>query len=126
MLADALARTRMHGVRTNRDLLVNVLRHPAFLDGATDTAFFDTHGLAELAAPLADDRAVGCRRWPPRWPTPPQNRADGNGVRRSTQRLAQRRVGLPDQDATATPPARRTRCATGSPAAAWSCPTTTA
>lgn len=58
VLADALARTRIHGVRTNRDLLVNVLRHPAFLDGATDTAFFDTHGLAELAAPLADQHAV--------------------------------------------------------------------
>ncbi len=58
LLADALARTRIHGVRTNRDLLVNVLRHPAFLDGATDTAFFDTHGLAELASPLADRRAV--------------------------------------------------------------------
>ena len=75
LLADALARTRMHGVRTNRDLLVNVLRHPAFLDGATDTAFFDTHGLAELAAPLADDRALGCRRWPPHWPMPPTTAA---------------------------------------------------
>jgi len=52
VLADALARARIHGVRTNRDLLVNVLRHPAFLDGATDTAFFDTHGLDVLAAPL--------------------------------------------------------------------------
>jgi acetyl/propionyl-CoA carboxylase alpha subunit len=58
VLADALARTRIHGVRTNRDLLVNVLRHPAFLDGATDTAFLDTHGLADLAAPLSDERAV--------------------------------------------------------------------
>ncbi|CAN5581404.1 biotin carboxylase N-terminal domain-containing protein [soil metagenome] len=58
LLADALARTRLHGVHTNRDLLVRVLRHPAFLDGATDTAFFDTHGLAELAAPLADERAT--------------------------------------------------------------------
>jgi acetyl/propionyl-CoA carboxylase alpha subunit len=58
VLADALARTRLHGVRTNRDLLVNVLRHQAFLDGATDTAFFDTHGLTELARPLADDRTV--------------------------------------------------------------------
>jgi len=58
ILADALARTRIHGVRTNRDLLVNVLRHPAFLDGATDTAFFDTHGLADLAAPLIDERGV--------------------------------------------------------------------
>lgn len=54
VLADALARARVHGVRTNRDLLVNVLRHPAFLDGATDTAFFDTHSLARLAAPLGD------------------------------------------------------------------------
>ena len=58
VLADALARARLHGVRTNRELLVNVLRHPAFLDGATDTAFFDTHGLAELSAPLADDAAI--------------------------------------------------------------------
>jgi pyruvate carboxylase subunit A/propionyl-CoA carboxylase alpha chain len=58
VLADALARAHIHGVRTNRDLLVNVLRHPAFLDGATDTAFFDTHGLDLLAAPLGDDRAV--------------------------------------------------------------------
>ncbi len=58
VLADALARTRLHGLRTNRELLVNVLRHPAFLDGATDTAFFDTHGLAELSAPLADATAI--------------------------------------------------------------------
>jgi propionyl-CoA carboxylase alpha chain len=53
VLADALARTHLHGLRTNRELLVNVLRHQAFLDGATDTAFFDTHGLAQLSAPLA-------------------------------------------------------------------------
>ncbi|HWS92352.1 MAG TPA: biotin carboxylase N-terminal domain-containing protein [Mycobacterium sp.] len=58
VLADALARTRLHGVRTNRELLVNVLRHPAFLDGATDTAFFDKHGLATLSAPLADAGVV--------------------------------------------------------------------
>lgn len=58
VLADALARARLHGLRTNRDLLVNVLRHPAFLDGATDTAFFDTHGLSKLAAPPCDAAAV--------------------------------------------------------------------
>jgi acetyl/propionyl-CoA carboxylase alpha subunit len=58
VLADALARTRLHGLATNRDLLVNVLRHPAFLNGATDTAFFDTHGLDELASPLAGKRAM--------------------------------------------------------------------
>ncbi|OBB58358.1 acetyl/propionyl-CoA carboxylase subuit alpha [Mycobacterium sp. 852013-51886_SCH5428379] len=57
-LSDALARTRVHGVRTNRDLLVNVLRHPAFLDGATDTAFFDTHGLSALSAPARHARAA--------------------------------------------------------------------
>jgi propionyl-CoA carboxylase alpha chain len=58
VLADALARTRLHGVATNRDLLVNVLRHPAFLEGATDTAFFETHGLADLSASLADTEAI--------------------------------------------------------------------
>ena len=58
VLADALTRALLHGVHTNRDLLVNVLRHPAFLAGDIDTAFFDTHGLAELAQPLADDRTV--------------------------------------------------------------------
>ncbi|MDA3640635.1 acetyl/propionyl/methylcrotonyl-CoA carboxylase subunit alpha [Mycobacterium xenopi] len=58
VLADALARARLHGLRTNRDLLVNVLRHPAFPDGATDTAFFDTHGLSKLAAPPCDAAAV--------------------------------------------------------------------
>jgi acetyl/propionyl-CoA carboxylase alpha subunit len=58
LLADALARARVHGVRTNRDLLVNVLRHKAFLAGDTDTAFFDTHGLAALAKPLAAPQAM--------------------------------------------------------------------
>jgi propionyl-CoA carboxylase alpha chain len=58
VLADALARAHLHGLRTNRELLVNVLRHPAFLDGATDTAFFDRHGLAELSAPLTDEATI--------------------------------------------------------------------
>ncbi|WIM85822.1 biotin carboxylase N-terminal domain-containing protein [Candidatus Mycobacterium wuenschmannii] len=58
VLADALARAQVHGLRTNRDLLVNVLRHKAFLAGDTDTAFFDTHDLAKLSAPLADDAVV--------------------------------------------------------------------
>ncbi|OLF13179.1 acetyl/propionyl-CoA carboxylase subuit alpha [Actinophytocola xinjiangensis] len=57
-LASALRRARVHGVTTNRDLLVRVLTHEAFLAGDTDTAFLDRHGLDTLAAPLADDRAV--------------------------------------------------------------------
>lgn len=50
VLAESLSRAVIHGPGTNRDLLVNVLRHPAFIAGDTDTAFFDTHGLVELAA----------------------------------------------------------------------------
>ena len=55
-LATALAEAKLHGVRTNRDLLVNVLRHPEFLAGDIDTAFFDRHGLDTLARPLGDER----------------------------------------------------------------------
>lgn len=56
-LSTALAGTRIHGLATNRDLLVRVLRHPEFLAGETDTAFFDRHGLAALAEPLAGQDA---------------------------------------------------------------------
>ncbi len=65
-LASAVARAKVHGLPTNRDLLVNVLRHPAFLAGDTDTAFLDRpgldeptgdRGLAALAAALADAAA---------------------------------------------------------------------
>ncbi|MFD6858890.1 biotin carboxylase N-terminal domain-containing protein [Rhodococcus sp. NPDC060086] len=53
LLAKALVGAEIHGIRTNRDLLVNVLRHPAFLAGETDTAFFTTHDLAVLSEPVA-------------------------------------------------------------------------
>ncbi|GIG04910.1 acetyl/propionyl/methylcrotonyl-CoA carboxylase subunit alpha [Catellatospora coxensis] len=56
-LAGALAQARIHGLVTNRDLLVNVLRHPAFLAGRIDTAFFEQHGLDMLARPLAGEDA---------------------------------------------------------------------
>ncbi|MBF6472990.1 MULTISPECIES: ATP-binding protein [Nocardia] len=55
LLAAALHRAKIHGLVTNRDLLVRVLRHPAFLAGDTDTAFFATHGLDALAAPLVSE-----------------------------------------------------------------------
>jgi propionyl-CoA carboxylase alpha chain len=57
-LAGALARARIHGLTTNRDLLVRVLRHPAFLAGQTDTAFLDRHGPDSLAAPLAEEQGA--------------------------------------------------------------------
>jgi propionyl-CoA carboxylase alpha chain len=50
LLATALTRAQIHGVVTNRDLLVRVLRHPAFLAGGTDTGFLDRH--LEVFAPL--------------------------------------------------------------------------
>ncbi len=57
-LASALAASRIHGVVTNRDLLVRTLRHPAFVAGQTDTGFLERHDLGRLAAPLADEEAV--------------------------------------------------------------------
>ncbi|MBB3037662.1 acetyl/propionyl/methylcrotonyl-CoA carboxylase subunit alpha [Hoyosella altamirensis] len=59
VLASALAGMQLHGLVTNRDLLVNILRHPAFLAGDTDTAFFTTHGLDVLSAPITSEDAVG-------------------------------------------------------------------
>ena len=49
-LSNALRRARLHGVTTNRDLLVRVLRHAAFLSGGTDTGFLDR--FPEVFAPL--------------------------------------------------------------------------
>jgi propionyl-CoA carboxylase alpha chain len=42
-LADTLAQSEVHGVVTNRDLLVATLRDPEFLAGRTDTGYFDRH-----------------------------------------------------------------------------------
>ena len=82
-LAGVLGRAEIHGVRTNRELLVWILRHPAFLAGDTDTSFFEQHGVGEpadeaaervaaVAAALADaaarrDRATVQRGLPGGW-----------------------------------------------------------
>jgi acetyl/propionyl-CoA carboxylase alpha subunit len=57
-LAAALAGMRMHGLGTNRDLLVRILRHPEFLAGRTDTGFLERHDPAELGSPLAGAAAA--------------------------------------------------------------------
>jgi propionyl-CoA carboxylase alpha chain len=74
VLARSLAGAELHGVVTNRDLLVRVLREPEFLDGGTDTAYLQRHsevfeprlstgeqraqaGLAAALASTVDDRA---------------------------------------------------------------------
>ncbi|MGE5719757.1 MAG: biotin/lipoyl-containing protein, partial [Nocardioidaceae bacterium] len=48
-LAGTLARARIHGLRTNRDLLVEVLRHDAVVEGDVSTDFFDRHEVHERA-----------------------------------------------------------------------------
>ncbi|HET7531491.1 MAG TPA: biotin carboxylase N-terminal domain-containing protein [Mycobacteriales bacterium] len=53
-LATALHGAHIHGVTTNRDLLVRILREEEFLSGATDTAYLERHDPAELGAPLVD------------------------------------------------------------------------
>ncbi|TDD32310.1 biotin/lipoyl-binding protein [Actinomadura sp. KC06] len=57
-LAGGLRGARVHGLTTNRDLLVRILEEPGFLDGDTDTGYLDRIGLDRLAAPLAGDAAV--------------------------------------------------------------------
>jgi propionyl-CoA carboxylase alpha chain len=49
-LADTLARARIHGVVTNRDLLVAVLRSEGFLAGELSTAFLGADGFATGAS----------------------------------------------------------------------------
>ena len=50
-LAAALAQLRVSGLVTNRDFLVNTLRHPAFLAGDTTTAFIERHRPARRREP---------------------------------------------------------------------------
>ncbi|MFD3806137.1 acetyl/propionyl/methylcrotonyl-CoA carboxylase subunit alpha [Streptomyces sp. NPDC058611] len=52
-LAHALAAARIHGLTTNRELLVRSLRHPEFAAGQLDTGFYERH-LAALTAEEPD------------------------------------------------------------------------
>ena len=59
-LADTLARARIHGVVTNRDLLVEVLRSEAFVAGEVSTAFLDSPLVEQGAlAPVTRPPAYG-------------------------------------------------------------------
>jgi propionyl-CoA carboxylase alpha chain len=51
VLAAALSRARLHGVVTNRDLLVGILREPEFAAGQIDTGYLDRHRPEELCPP---------------------------------------------------------------------------
>jgi propionyl-CoA carboxylase alpha chain len=58
-LAGSLSRARLHGVTTNRDLLVAILREDEFTAGAIDTGYLDRHPYDELVPARDEDaRAV--------------------------------------------------------------------
>ncbi|WP_163553210.1 biotin carboxylase N-terminal domain-containing protein [Candidatus Frankia alpina] len=50
-LARALAGTRVHGVTTNRELLVAILRDEAFRSGDIDTGYLDRHDAVAMGSP---------------------------------------------------------------------------
>ena len=57
-LARALQTAEIHGVTTNRDLLVSILRDPEFLSGATDTGYLIRHQPAALIRSGAREKAT--------------------------------------------------------------------
>jgi len=54
-LARALSQAKLHGVMTNRDLLLGILREPEFLAGRTDTGYLTRHDPAHLCRPAGPD-----------------------------------------------------------------------
>jgi acetyl/propionyl-CoA carboxylase alpha subunit len=55
VLAVGLSRARLHGVVTNRDLLVGILREPEFAAGAIDTGYLTRHTPELLCPPLTTE-----------------------------------------------------------------------
>ena len=53
-LAGVLRRAEIHGIRTNRDLLVEILRHEAFVAGEVSTDFLDQHELTTMRPAAVD------------------------------------------------------------------------
>ena len=57
-MARALRETRIHGVTTNRELLIGILREPEFLSGAIDTGYLQRHDPAQLMAAKTDPTRI--------------------------------------------------------------------
>jgi propionyl-CoA carboxylase alpha chain len=57
-LARALRTAEIHGLTTNRDLLVAIMREPGFLAGATDTGYLTRHDPAALVDAQAGAEAM--------------------------------------------------------------------
>jgi propionyl-CoA carboxylase alpha chain len=51
-LAGSLAKAELHGLKTNRDLLVNLLRDPVVVGATMDTTWLDGSDLSVLGAPV--------------------------------------------------------------------------
>jgi propionyl-CoA carboxylase alpha chain len=57
-LAGALAKAELHGLKTNRDLLVNLLRDPVVVGATMETTWLDGADLSVLGAPVGGADAV--------------------------------------------------------------------
>ena len=99
-LADALSRAQLHGVTTNRELLVASLRDEAFLEGDVSTDFFERRGIVPTGEQLPPDQHL---------PVCGSGRAGRAGPRgaaypgRHPGRLAQCRVPTPAHSVRSSP-----------------------
>ncbi|PRZ42058.1 acetyl/propionyl-CoA carboxylase alpha subunit [Antricoccus suffuscus] len=57
-LARALNDTRLHGVESNRELLIGILREDEFAAGDIDTGYLTRHAPAQLAASVRDPQLI--------------------------------------------------------------------
>ncbi|GAB3855963.1 biotin carboxylase N-terminal domain-containing protein [Micromonospora andamanensis] len=126
-LAGALARAELHGVTTNRDLLVRVLRSPEFAAVDVDTGFLDRH--PEVFAPLLPAEQLPWSRWPPPWRRPPTaapRLACSAGCRRAgvTYPPSHRSPGSPTRAAGRSRSATDWTAPVASPSGRWTRPST--
>ena len=129
-LARALQTAEIHGLTTNRDLLVAILREPDFLAGATDTGYLTRHEPPGRrppgrAKPRHDTR--WSRRWPARrstglahrsWaPCPPAGATSSpcRSASATPSRIPPTSSSTTSNTASSAPPSRRpsTACRSG-------------
>ncbi len=96
-LAGVLERARVHGVTTNRDLLVRILGHPEFLAGDFDTGFLVRHDPAVLGAPPRRRLDATAPRRGRRLGRPGPTTGTRPGAPRHAVGVAQQRLGAPDR-----------------------------
>jgi len=107
LLVDGLRRARIHGVGTNRDLLLAILDHDEFGAGKADTGFLDRHPPDELLSPTLDPAALRLHALAAALAAQaaaraaaPVLRAVGSGFRNNSGPLAVRRFTAGDAEMT--------------------------